>query len=249
MKKTFIAICATACLLASADASARGPHRNHYHGPRYDTGIELSVGYLHSGYRTRNEFNDDVTKDGGLNGLSLGVTKDFTLVNNTLYLQTGLAYEFQTNSKRYTHEMNLKVVQERSEHYLDIPLRIKFAMDVFPEMRAFIYLGPTLDFGLSAKLQGRLRGEGETMGKVTYNYFTGKLKGDTIGNFTLPAPASRYRAFDVFMGGALGVELYDIAVVKFGFDWGLINKNKSQEIADNFTTHRNLFHLGVGVRF
>ena len=51
------------------------------------------------------------------------------------------------------------------------------------------------------------------------------------------------------MGGAVGVELYDIAVVKLGFDWGLINKNKKKEIADYLTTHRNLFHLGIGVKF
>ena len=32
-------------------------------------------------------------------------------------------------------------------------------------------------------------------------------------------------------------------------DWGIINRNKNQAVADQFTTRRNLFHLGVGVKF
>lgn len=242
MKKTIIAIFAAACLLSSADASARGRIPGSYK----DVGFELSVGYLHSNYKTKNEFNDESSKDGGLNGLTVGLTRDFTLVENTLYFQTGLAYEFLTKSKRYSPEQNVKVIQERKEHYLDIPLRIKFTMDVIPELRAFIYLGPTLDFGLSAKLQNRIKPEGEDTYRITYNYFTGKTKGAETAENT---PGTSYRAFDVFMGGALGVELFEIAVVKFGFDWGLINKNKSQDVADQFTTHRNLFHIGVGVKF
>ena len=251
MKRTFIALLAAICVFASTDSFAQGrsyrPHRPH-NDFRYDTGIELSVGYLQSGNRTKSWVNDEVGKDAGLNGLSLGLTKDFTIIRNIMYFQTGLSYQFQTSSNKYTSEL-LKVVEERNEHYLDVPLRFKFTMDVLPDVRAFVYVGPTLDFGLSAKLQGRLKGDKDEVGKITYNYFNGKVKGNSIGGFELGTPGTAYRAFDVFMGGALGVELYDIAVVKLGMDWGLINKNKSQAVADQFTTHRNLFHLGVGVKF
>lgn len=239
---------AAATLFASVDISAKGKNHRPRYGAHYDTGIELSVGYLHSSYRSKTWINDEVKKADGLNGLYVGFTKDMTLVRNLLYFQTGLAYEYQTSTNRYTSQ-NLPVVEERNEHYLDIPLRVKLTMDVTPDMRAFVYLGPTLDFGLSARLQGRVKGEGDSVGKLTYNYFTGKLKGDSVGEYVLGTPLSPYRAIDVFMGGAIGLELYDIAVVKLGFDLGLINKNKNQEVADLMTTHRNLFHIGVGVRF
>lgn len=251
MKRTFIALLTAICMFAASDSYAQGrPYRpvRHHGSSRYDTGVELSIGYLHSGYRTKSWVNDEVGKDAGLNGLSLGVTKDFTIIRNVMYFQTGLSYQFQTSSNKYTKNV-MKVVEERNEHYLDIPLRLKFAMDVLPEVRAFVYLGPTLDFGLSAKLQGRLKGEGDDVAKITYNYFNGKVKGSSIGEFALGTPASAYRAFDVFLGGAVGVELYDIAVVKLGMDWGIINRNKNQAVADQFTTRRNLFHLGVGVKF
>ena len=44
-------------------------------------------------------------------------------------------------------------------------------------------------------------------------------------------------------------EIYDIVEVKLGLDWGLINKNRSKDVADYMVTHRNLFHVGVGIRF
>lgn len=247
MKKTFIAIVAAATIFASVDMSAKGTSRRPSRSPRYDTGIELSVGYLHSGYRSKSWVTDEVTKASGLNGLSLGLTKDMSLIRNVLYFQTGLVYEYQTSTNRYTPNQNMTVVEERNEHYVDVPVRVKLSMDVTRDMRAFLYVGPTLDLGLSAKLQGRVKGEGDAIDKIDYNYFTGKVKGDPIG--ILSTPSSPYRAIDVLMGGAVGVELYNIAVVKLGFDWGLINKNKNQAVADQLTTSRNLFHLGVGVRF
>jgi hypothetical protein len=51
------------------------------------------------------------------------------------------------------------------------------------------------------------------------------------------------------MGGAIGAEIYDIVEVKLGLDWGLINKNRSKDVADYMVTHRNLFHVGIGIRF
>ena len=245
MKKTFIAMVAAATIFASVDMSAKGKtHRPHY-GAHYETGMELSVGYLHSGYRSKSWVTDEVTKASGLNGLYVGLTKDMTIVRNTLYFQTGLLYEYQTSTNRYTADQNLPVVEEHNEHYVDVPLRLKLSMDVTSDMRAFIYLGPTLDFGVSAKVQGRVKVDDKVL-KTNYNYFSGNINGDFL---ILGMPTSPYRAFDVLMGGAAGVELYDVAVVKIGFDFGLINKNKNEAVADQLTTHRNLFHLGVGVRF
>ena len=245
MKKTFIAMVAAATIFASVDMSAKKRAHSPHYGVRYDTGIELSVGYLHSGYRSKTWVTDEVTKAGGLNGLSLGLTKDMTIIRNILYFQTGLSYEFLTSTNRYTANQNQPVVEERKEHYVDVPLRLKLSMDVTSDMKAFVYLGPTLDLGLSAKLQGRHK-EGDKVIKTNYNYFTGKVNGDVNA---LSTPSSPYRAFDVLMGGEAGLELYDVAVIKIGFDLGLINKNKNQDVADQLTTKRNLFHLGVGVRF
>ena len=254
MKRYLIIFAAALCLLGISDLNAQERYRRERHGRSFsfnnDTGIALSVGYLHSGYRSRNWTNEEVVKDKGLNGLYVEVSKDFAIVRKALYFQTGLTYTYQNSNNRFS-EAGIKLVSDRNEHYLDIPLRLKFKLNVTPNLRAFIYAGPTMDFGLSATMQYRSVAEGSSeLGKIKYNYFTGKTKTSTaIAGFQAQTPASPFRRFDVLMGGAIGVELYDIAEVKLGFDWGLINKNKNKAVADYLTTHRNLFHLGVGIRF
>ena len=249
MKRHLITAMAALCLMGAADSYAQGgygrPPRPH-HGFRGESGIELSVGYLHSGYRDKVFDNDRVERSKGLNGLYLGFTKDFTLVRRSLYFQTGAEYSYQTSSNKVNDG---KIVTDRNEHYLDIPLRIKFALDVIPNIRAFAFAGPSIDFGLASSLKCRSRISDTEIAKFTYNYYTKKTT--TSGGFTyeLTTPDSRLRRIDVMMVAGLGVELYDMAVVKLGFDWGLVNKNKDKNVSDYLSTLRNTFYLGVGVRF
>lgn len=252
MKKHLIAAVAALCVFGATDMMAQrpgGPRHggNRHHSMYSESGVTLSVGYLHSNYKHKEWANEHRSKDQGLNGINVGVTKDFTLIRRSLYFQTGLSYEWQTSNNRYKESL-MTVVRERNEHYLDIPLRLKFTIDVMPEIRAFIYAGPTLDFGLSSTLKYRARLSDTDLGSYKYNYFTGKSSG-SISDLNVEIPGSAYRAFDVFMGGAIGADIYDIVEVKLGLDWGLINKNRSKDVADYMVTHRNLFHVGVGIRF
>ena len=252
MKRRFIALAAAICLMGAADASAQGGHRPHGRQPNYRfdsrSGLELSVGYLHSNYAHKDFEKDDKERDKGLDGLYVSMTKDFTLVRRTLYFQTGATYAYQNATNRFT-QGGLQLISDRNEHYVDIPVKLKFAMNVIPNLRAFVTVGPTLDFGLSSKLQYRTKLESGEVGKYTYNYYNGKSKLNTIPGIATETPASAYRRFDIDMGFAVGAEIYDIATVKLGFDWGMINKNKNRTVADYLVTHRNLFHLGLGVRF
>lgn len=252
MKRHFIALVAVLSMMGAADTFAQGRYHDYHRRPNHGyygrSGIELSVGYLHSNYRHKDFTAEDVDRDKGLDGLYVSVTKDFTLVRRTLYFQTGATYAYQNASNRF-QQAGLQVVSDRNEHYLDIPVRIKFAMDVMPNLRAFVYAGPTLDFGLSSKYQCRARLSDNQVGKYTYNYYSGKNKVSTIPGFEASNPSSVYRRFDVDMGFAIGAEIYDIATVKLGLDWGFINKNKNRNIADYLITNRNTFYLGLGVRF
>lgn len=247
MKRHLITALAALCIFGAVDAGARKPMPQRHYGGYADPGIALSVGYLHSGYKHKEWVNEDVLRDKGLNGLYIGVTKDFPIIRRTMFFQTGAVYEYQNRSNRFS-EVGTTLVSDRNEHYIDIPFRLKLTMNVLPELRAFVYAGPTLDFGLSSKVTYRQR-VAETVAKYTYNYYSGKVKANSLQGYEPVIPTGAYRRFDVFMGGAVGVELYDRAEIKIGMDWGLINKNKKKDIADYLATHRNLFHLGIGVRF
>lgn len=251
MKKIIITVIAAVFLFGAADANAqRGyrPGRHHDHSYYGRSGIELSVGYLHSNFRHRDYTSDRTDSDKGLNGLYVGMTKDFTLVRRTLYFQTGAVYGYQNDSDRFG-KGGLQIVSDRNEHYLDIPLRVKFALDVMPDLRAFVYTGPTMNFGLSSKYSARTRLSDSEVGRYSYNYYSGKSKVNTIPDFAYDVPGSVYRRFNVQMGFAVGAEIYEIATLKIGLDWGLINKNKNRNVADYLVTHRNTFYLGLGVRF
>lgn len=258
MKKSIITVITALCLFGVSDIYAQGgmypqggyrpTHHRPHHGFYGRHGIELSFGYALSNYRHKDFSTEIVDKDRSLHGVYVGLTKDFALIRRTFYFQTGLTYTYQNSSNRFDVG-TLQLVSDRNEHYLDLPLRFKLAMDVIPNLRAFVYAGPTLNFGLSSKLYDRCRLDDAKVGKFTYNYFNGKTKVNTIPSYTATLPPCPYRAFDVDMGFAVGVEVYDVAVVKLGFDWGLINKNKNKNIADYRVTHRNTFNIGVGVRF
>lgn len=244
MKRHLITTIAALCLLGGSDAVAQN---NRFHGMFGKSDIALTVGYLHSGYRNREFVSGDVLKDKGLNGLYLELAKDIPLVGDNLYLQPGLSYAYQGASARFT-EGGIAIMNNRNEHYLDIPVRIKYSMNLGPDLKAFVYAGPTFDFGLSATMKYRAK-VSDQMGKFIYNYYNGEIRSDNFGTIKPEVPAGAYRRFDLLLGTAIGIEFFDMGELKLGFDWGLLNKNKNENVSDYMTTHRNLFHLGVGVRF
>jgi hypothetical protein len=92
--------------------------------------------------------------------------------------------------------------------------------------------------------------EGVTTFLLNNCTLSGKVKADLKGHeLPMDNPSSAYRRFDVGMGFEAGVLIHEVAVLKLGLDWGLINKNKNRTVADYLVTHRNTFHLGIGVRF
>ncbi len=254
MKKSIVTAIAALCLLGAVDANAQGYHgQGRPHRPERAyfgrNGIELSVGYLHSNYKHKDYTSEKTENDKGLNGLYLGLTKDFTLIRRALYFQTGATYAYQNAANRFDYGA-LRVVSDRSEHYVDIPARLKLAMDVAPRLRVFVSAGPTMNLGISSKLQYRAKVADNSVAKTTYNYYSGKVKADLKGHeLPMENPSSAYRRFDVGMGFEAGVLIHEVAVLKLGLDWGLINKNKNRTVADYLITHRNTFHLGLGVRF
>ena len=63
----------------------------------------------------------------GLDGFTLGLTKDFMLVPFALYFQTGLEYYYQNdandeNVRVPASDLVARVVGDRTEHFLGIPV-------------------------------------------------------------------------------------------------------------------------------
>ena len=136
MKIKLLTILASMLVMASFDADAQRhnmrPSRPHAdHSGEFFKGIGLTFGYVNSNYRTVDLATDEPTTTALLHGFTAGVTKDFTLLRHALYFQTGLNYIYQDDSRNETIKMPgtdlaLRLVGDREEHHLAIPLRLKY---------------------------------------------------------------------------------------------------------------------------
>lgn len=113
------------------------------------------------------------------------------------------------------------------EHYVNIPLDIDWGIDL-KVVRVFAFAGPTLSFNVSSKTT--VAGS-STEDKVSTKDFLEKLGG-------------KYGAFDLMLGAGAGVDVLNMIRVKFGYDWGLVNRGN-----DDLKLHRQQLKLGVAFIF
>lgn len=260
-------------LMASFDAAARvkrvrpsrTPARPHMPVPRgvsFANGFGLTFGYAHSSYRTTDWATDEVETSDGLHGFMAGINKDFRIIPRVLYFQTGLSYIYQNDERNETVSLpgldaGLRVIGDRTEHHIGMPLKLKCAFPVSHNIGLDIHVGPTLLMGLSSNMKYRTRlADGESSA-VTYNIYNGKMgtenmKGDwNMSDWMVESgmlPEGRLQRFDVMMGAAVGVDFFDLLEVHVGYDWGLLNRYKKDK-ADDLKMHRNQLTLSVSIRF
>ena len=95
-------------------------------------------------------------------------------------------------------------------------------------VRVFAFAGPTLSFNVSSKTT--VAGS-STEDKVSTKDFMEKLGG-------------KYGAFDLMLGAGAGVDVLNMIRVKFGYDWGLVNRGN-----DDLKLHRQQLKVGVAFIF
>lgn len=262
MKRICLVALSAIMLIASVNVSAQ-PMRPYRQVGRNAHGFGIGFGYVHSSYRTTDWATDEVETSAGLDGFAAGLTKDFRLIPGALYFQTGLSYIYQNDSRNENisvagFDSGIRVVGDRTEHYLAIPVRLKYTLPVTDRIGIGIDFGPTLLGGLSSKMKYRTRFQDGETSAVTYNIYKGEVKtGDTAGgrwnlgewmNETGMLPEGRLRRLDVMLGAAIGADFFDLLEVRLGYDWGLVNRYKG-EIADDLKMRRGQFSLSVAIRF
>jgi len=264
MKHRIILAFAAMLLLASFDASAqverhRPSLRPHSPAAR---GFGIDFGYVHSTYRTTDWASDEVENSAGLDGFTLGLTKDFTLVPFALYFQTGLEYYYQNdandeNVRVPASDLVARVVGDRTEHFLGIPVTLKYTYPITHNIGLAVEAGPTLLFGLSSKMKYRTRISSDLTSTATYNAYKGQFKGSDVSELfdvedwmksSGMLPESKIRRFDVLVGASLGADFFEILEVRLGYEWGLINRYKG-DVARDLKMRRGQFVLTAAVRF
>lgn len=232
---TFVAVIA-AFALASGEAFAQ-------------FGIE--AGFVNSRY-TQKSGDNKVTSD-PLNGFNVGLNYDINIVKG-LSIQPGISYTFLTDKEQSENIANiLKGKMTVSEHYLNVPIRIQYSVEVLRGLKIYAFTGPTFSVGLAGKqnysVEGSILGA-SINGDFSYDYFSGKVSSDNISKDVLDKINTgnfpTYNRFDILYGVGAGVTLFDIIEVKGGYDWGLLNRLKD---TDDARMSRNQFFVSVAFRF
>lgn len=262
MKRIYLIALSALMLTVSVDASAqqRRPHRPVAPAAQ---GFGIHFGYVHSSYRTTDWATDEVETSAGLDGFTAGVTKDFRLIPGALYFQTGLDYIYQNDARNENISVagidsGLRVVGDRTEHFLSLPLRLKYTFPITDRIGLGVDAGPTLLMGLSSKMKYRTRFADGESSAVTHNIYKGEMDADGMLdgrwnmvewiNETGMLPEGRLRRFDVMLGASVGADFFDMLEVRVGYDWGLINRYK-KDIGEDLKMRRGQFNLSVSVRF
>ena len=214
MKKIYFIIAAAAMFLA-VDANAQ---------------IGVGLGY---NLLTTTASMADESEDESLNGFYLEATYDFNFLNKSwgsLGLQPGVRYTFAGESDS-DEIAGVKTEASLTEHYLDIPVNVKYAYEIIPStLKAYAFAGPVFSLGLASNLKA---GAGNTSVK-TNNY-----------------KDTEYGRFDIKFGLGAGVTIAEKLNVKLGYNIGMLNRYTGEQLSKDYKykMHTGVFYLGVGFNF
>ena len=199
MKKTLCTLLAAAALLAGVEAQA-----------------QMSVG---AGYLNITQSFDNTSANG--NGAYAGLSFNIPLAGG-FGIAPGVYYTF-SNYKQDAAWGLLK--GSTTEHAINVPLNLNFGYNLARDMRAFIFGGPTFQYGLSSKTKTDLAG-------------AATVNGDNYAD-------DGTQRFVVYAGGGLGMDIANTFQVTVGYDHSVTNMIKS----DSHKVGRGLLKIGAAMLF
>lgn len=162
---------------------------------------------------------DDFIVDGSKTGLTLGGVLGARLSDSTpIFLESGLYYTERGASKNNNIKASLT--------YLELPILIKYGIQVSDQIAVLPYLGPYFSFGIA--------------GKTKYSY---DIAGTTF-EYSESSYEDNFNHLDMGIKLGCGFE-YQMLYLEAGYQIGLANIAK----ADNATLHGNAFFVNLGVNF
>ena len=218
MKKIIFVAAAAALMSFSIDASAQ---------------LGIGAGFAKSDLKEKADIAS-IKQEKVSNANGLYVNADYTFrFNHGLGFTPGIEWVFVGDSDiKELSTIDAKGKAKFKEHYINVPLKLNWGVDL-KVVRVFVFAGPTLSFNVSSKTK--------TSGSVL-GIETGESKVDTKDFFD--KLGGKYGSFDLMMGAGAGVDIANRVRVKFGYDWGLVNRGNS-----DIKLHRQQLQLGVAFLF
>ena len=182
----------------------------------------LGAGYV---YGKTNIDASILNVDASLNGFYLGGSYNIPVGTSGLGIAPGLYFSYLTKDNA-----NLAVAKgDLTETYFTAPIDLNLGVPVGDGLRFIVFGGPTLSYGLTSKVAVPVSGDS----KHTYDIYDGELS-----NWT------KYKNFDVMVGGGVGLDFENMVRFTVGYDYGLLNRGGS-----TVNVHRQQLHAGVAFLF
>jgi hypothetical protein len=147
----------------------------------------------------------------------------------TLGIQPGIRYTFAGESEKaelYGEKVRLSV----AEHYLDIPVQVKYGYEVISsKLNINAFAGPIFSIGLASIVKGSMD--------------------DSVVK-TNAYKDSDYGRFDLKIGLGAGVTIAERVNVKVGYNFGLLNRYTGEQVDGyKYKSHTGVFYVGAGFNF
>lgn len=214
-----------ACLLTANATTAQAQNYTTYRNTISRQDVPIYVG-LRIGPAFAFVNSDDEKLNGGSmkSGLSFGGVVGLQLTSSSpLYFETGLSFVQKGGRGYIRQEDDARAKFTFNLAYIELPLLIKYSVEIDDHMSFQPFLGGYFAFGVGGKIKN-------FKDREAYGSFSG---GDNT-----------FRSFDGGLRFGCGFS-YDLAYVELGYDLGIANVGQ-----DDFdTTHNGCLFINLGVNF
>lgn len=186
--------------------------------------VSVGAGYLNQ--TSKSSLSESSSSKGSSDGFYVGAAFSCPIIAG-LSVDPGVYYGFLTSST----DVNIAGFElangKTQSHYLMIPIDLRYSFHALDFLDVFALAGPRFNVGLASTTTVSALGDAV------------EQKIDNYGE------NSSLQRFDFGLGVGIGFDLFQMVRIKVGYDWGLLDVNKT----DAVTTNNSMLHAGVAFLF
>ena len=186
--------------------------------------VSVGAGYLNQ--TSKSSLSESSSSKGSSDGFYVGAAFSCPIIAG-LSVDPGVYYGFLTSST----DVNIAGFElangKTQSHYLMIPIDLRYSFHALDFLDVFALAGPRFNVGLAS---------------TTTVSALGAAVEQKVDNY---GENSSLQRFDFGLGVGIGFDLFQMVRIKVGYDWGLLDVNKT----DAVTTNNSMLHAGVAFLF
>lgn len=186
--------------------------------------FSVGAGYLNQTLKTT---VSDNTTNAAFQGAYVGADASYYL-GLGFSVVPGIYYGYLSSDENLGFSL-ASVSSSTKNHYIAVPVNFKYGIKPLDVLGVFAYAGPQFSLGISSKTT--------TTGTVL-----GASGSSVLDNYGDDGHLNR---FNISAGVGLGVELFDVVRVEFGYNYGFLNLSN----LDNVTSKASSWHVGAAFLF